>query len=238
MTPEGTRGALTLVLVVTSGATDAVGFLALGGAFTSVMTGNLVLLGVAAGDADVALAIHTITAISSFVFGAWLGAVVSATGSRVGDDPVWPRGVTRALWVELAFLSAFAFWWWTIGPAERHVVSVALMLNATALGIQSSAVRRFGVAGLSTTYLTGTLTALVGALTSREESAGLRHSAALLAGLVSGAAAGAMLCRQAPAWVPVLLLSTLLVVLVSVRPLMSRAHALVGAAQPASTPVA
>jgi uncharacterized membrane protein YoaK (UPF0700 family) len=52
--------------------------------------------------------------------------------------------------------------------AGARVAGVArglLALTALALGIQSAAIQRFGVLGLSTTYLTGTLTtlAIVGA---------------------------------------------------------------------------
>jgi predicted benzoate:H+ symporter BenE len=39
------RDAAAVALAVTSGATDAISFIVFGGAFTSVMTGNLVLLG-------------------------------------------------------------------------------------------------------------------------------------------------------------------------------------------------
>lgn len=217
MIPERSRNALTLVLVVMSGATDAVGFLALGGAFTSVMTGNLVLLGVSVADANAVLALHTVTAIGSFVLGAWLGARVSLSGQRDDDDPAWPRGVTRALWVEFAVLSACAMWWWTADGVQRDSAWLALLLNATALGIQSSAVQRFGVAGLSTTYLTGTLTTLVVTLATGRGVGDLRHSSASLVALVSGASVGALLCSHAPRWVPVLQLSLLMCVLVAVR---------------------
>lgn len=216
MIPERSRNVLTLVLVLLSGATDAVGFLALGGAFTSVMTGNLVLLGVSVANANAVLALHTVTAIGSFVLGAWLGARVSLSGKR-DDGLVWPRGVTRALWVEFATLSAFATWWWTTEGAQGDSVWFALMLNAAALGIQSSAVQRFGVAGLSTTYLTGTLTTLVATLAAGRGVGALRHSFASLVALVGGAAVGALLCVHARSWVPVLQLGLLLSVLSSVR---------------------
>jgi uncharacterized membrane protein YoaK (UPF0700 family) len=217
VTPERSRNALTLVLVVTSGATDAFGFLALGGAFTSVMTGNLVLLGVAVAHANVTLAVHNGTAIGSFICGAWLGARVSLSGHGHPDEATWPPGVTRALWVEFAVLAAFAAWWWTTEGAGGDSVWVALMLNAAALGIQSSAVQRFGIAGLSTTYLTGTLTTLVVALTSGGGIGDLGRSFASLVALVGGACAGALLCSHALEWVPMVQLSLLLGVLACAR---------------------
>jgi nickel-dependent lactate racemase len=46
------RQSLVVALAVVSGATDAIGLLALGGAFTSVMTGNMVIFGVSASSGD------------------------------------------------------------------------------------------------------------------------------------------------------------------------------------------
>ena len=45
------RQVILVLLSLNSGATDAVGFVALGGAFTSVMTGNMILLGISATNA-------------------------------------------------------------------------------------------------------------------------------------------------------------------------------------------
>lgn len=214
MTPRARRY-LVLVLAVCSGATDAIGFLALGGAFTSVMTGNLVLLGVASVNADLAMALHTISAIGGFVVGAWLGARVAA-GTREGDDPTWPGGITRALGLEFALFATFAVYWWILdGRPEPEWRWFALMVNASALGIQSSAIQRLGVPGLSTTYLTGTLTTVVAELATGKGVRRVRYSISLLVALVLGAAMGALLVSRAPVGVPVLQVGPVFVVLVS-----------------------
>src|SRR5689334_16310837 len=83
------RQTLVVTLAVVSGATDAIGLLALGGAFTSVMTGNMVLLGVSISSADGALAASSGFAILAFCAGAALGARLA--GVPVAGDPVWPR---------------------------------------------------------------------------------------------------------------------------------------------------
>ena len=171
------RARLVVVLAVTSGATDAIGFLALGSAFTSVMTGNMVLLGVGAADRRPAgrrpgprrdRQLHA-------------PAPRSAPGPPAtahADDPVWPRPVTTALTVELVLFAVFAAWWWAPGSApDAAVRSLPLLaLNAAALGMQSSAIQRFGVSGLSTTYLTGTLTTVVIRLTQRKGLRTVGHS--------------------------------------------------------------
>lgn len=210
------RARLVVVLALTSGATDAIGFLALGSAFTSVMTGNMVLMGVGAADRDAALLVSCATAITGFVVGAAVGARVA--GSPASGDGVWPRPVTVALWVELGLFVAFAVGWWTAGPEARETWLLPfLAVNAAALGLQSSAIQRFGVSGLSTTYLTGTLTTIVIRLSSGRGLRDVGHSLTILLGLVVGAAAGTLLVRMAPVAVPAIQIGTLVVVLVAVR---------------------
>ena len=204
---ERLRNALVVVLAVTSGAADALGFLALGSAFTSVMTGNMVLFGVAVSHGDVSGMLLTSVAIGAFVAGAAVGTRVA--GSPVAGDPVWPAAVTRALGVELVLFAGVGIAWWVLGsdpPASAYLPLLAA--SAAALGLQSSAIQRFGVSGLSTTYLTGTLTAVVIRLTSGHGFRAVQHSAVILLGLVVGAALMGGLIALAPVLVPVLLVAT------------------------------
>lgn len=205
-----------VVLAVTSGATDAIGFLALGSAFTSVMTGNMVLLGVGAADGDVALVLSCSVAIVSFVVGAAIGARVA--GSPRKGDCFWPSAVTVALYIELVLLLAFAVCWWALASAPGDSWLLPLLgLNAAALGLQSSAIQRFGVSGLSTTYLTGTLTTVVIKLIGGHGLRKVGHSLTILLGLIVGAAAGTVLVRFAPMAVPAVQLLTLATVILLVH---------------------
>jgi uncharacterized membrane protein YoaK (UPF0700 family) len=206
------RQSLVVTLAVVSGATDAIGLVALGGAFTSVMTGNLVILGVSASTADGGLAVSSGGAVLAFCAGAALGARLAGT-PRPGDR-VWPRPVTVALAVELAFVAAYATGWWVTGASPGPGVALVLLLcTAVALGIQSSTVQRFGVSGMSTTYLTGTLTTVVIRLTTGRAVREVRHSVEILLGLVAGAAAGAGLIVAVPVLAPVLQLGALVEVI-------------------------
>lgn len=192
---------------MTSGAADALGFLALGSAFTSVMAGNMVLFGVATAHGEVSAMLLTAVAIGAFVAGAALGARIA--GSPVPGDPVWPAAVTKALGIELALFSGVAIAWWASGsepPPSAYLPMLAA--SAAALGLQSSAIQRFGVSGLSTTYLTGTLTTVVIRLTTGHGFRAVRHSAVILLGLVVGAALMAGLIAVVPVLVPLLLLLT------------------------------
>jgi uncharacterized membrane protein YoaK (UPF0700 family) len=210
------RAWLVVVLAVTSGATDAIGFLALGSAFTSVMTGNMVLLGVGAADRDLDLILSCLVAILSFVLGAAIGARVA--GNPEKGDALWPKPVTVALYVELVLLLGFAVCWFAAGGApDKSWLLPMLGVNAAALGLQSSAIQRFGVSGLSTTYLTGTLTTVVIKLITGHGLRKVVHSLAILGGLILGAAVGTVLVEYAPLAVPSVQLVTLGVVLVTVH---------------------
>lgn len=218
------RARLVVVLALTSGATDAIGLLALGSTFTSVMTGNMVLLGVGAADRDVQAVLLVVVAIASFVVGAAIGA--RTAGQAQDGDPVWPRAVTVALAVELALLAVFAVCWWVLGSAPSESAFLPLLaLNAGALGLQSSAIQRFGVSGLSTTYLTGTLTTIVIRLSQGKSLRTVAHSLVILAGLVAGAAMATALLELAPVTVPVLQLVTVgsVVLVAALSPSMRRA---------------
>lgn len=215
------RHTLVVVLTLLTGCADATGFLALGGAFSSVMTGNIVLLGLSAGHAEAALAINSGAAIISYIVGVLLGAHLAGTAES--SDPVWPRQVTRALTMELVILLVLLLMWeMTMGHRSHTEARALLMLSAAALGTQGSAVQRFGVPGLSSTYLTGTLTTLVGAVAARKPRHTMLPSAQVLLALMAGAAVGALVVDQAPRFSPILLIMPLLSVLVASRNLQGR----------------
>ncbi len=209
--PEETRNVLVVVLTVATGATDAIGFIRLGGVFTSVMTGNLVLLGVAAGRVNGALALHAGLAVVGYVLGVWAGTRMA--GRPLPAQPVWPRKITSTLAVELAVFAVFGTWWGVAGGhPSRQATYVLIAVNAVALGIQSGAVMRFGLPGLSTTYLTGTLTDVVAGFTRRRPPL---LSLAVFLALLAGAGIGAVLTIEVPASAPAIPLCVLVLVLVA-----------------------
>ncbi|MGQ5261092.1 YoaK family protein [Micromonospora sp. ZYX-F-536] len=206
------RQALVVVLTFLTGSADALGFLALGGAFASVMTGNMVLLGLSAGRGEADLALTSGCAIISFIVGVLAGARL--VGSARPDDPVWPRRVTWALGLELLVFVVFLVVWEISLPThDEHVHLALLMLSAVALGVQSSAIQRFGVPGLSSTYLTGTLTSLIAGVAARSPWRSLRPKVQVLLALMTGAAVGALVALHLPALAPALLIVPLVLVI-------------------------
>lgn len=202
----------TAVLTFGTGALDVAAFTRLGGAFASVMTGNLVLLGMSATRSSSDLAVHTGVAVAGYVVGAALGHRVA--GHPAPGEPPWPSRVTTVLAVELVVLAGFTAGWevtagWPRDAAELGLLAVA----ALAMGLQSAAMRRLPT-GVSTTYLTGTLTGVVGALARGDRlSTDDRRSVAILACLAGGACVGGALVVLVPRALPAIPLGALAAVI-------------------------
>ena len=213
-----------VLLTIGTGGTDVVSLTRLGGVFASVMTGNLVLLGLSAARASAALAGHTAVAIGGYVLGVAIAARLIAlaprrrreTGQRAAGPEGWPATVTAALVLELVLLAVFAAGWeLTRRPHPAGASQYLLLVTATvAMGMQSAAVRGFGRGEYATTYLTGTLTSMIAGLVTpgTRRWPGWRQPGALLA-LAAGALINGILVAHAPAAVPAVIIAPLCFVL-------------------------
>jgi len=193
-----------------AGYVDAASYLALGHVFTANMTGNTVLFGLALVQGDVNTVGRVALALVGFVVGGALGAWIAYLGPR---EEGWPRGVTIALIVECVFLAALA-------NDRSEILGMRVMFASLAMGIQSAAARRLDVLGVTTTFVTGTLTSLVsliarhGVLASASGH-GKRLLAAVWGVYVVGAMAAGTAVKLAPdlAWlIPVLLVATVVAI--------------------------
>ncbi|HWD25393.1 MAG TPA: YoaK family protein [Acidimicrobiales bacterium] len=202
-----------MCLTLVTGATDAIGFLKLGNVFTSVMTGNMVLLGVDSATGNGIGVAHTGVAFIAYVVGTLLGAKIAGQVQR--DGKLWPRSFTLALLVEFALFAIFGALFEVMDAAPTgNDTFVLLAINAVALGVQSAAVIRLGVTGLSTTYLTGTLTTVIHGLHRERPLQGSGRSLCVLAALVVGALLGALFANDVPRAVPLLPVGLLAIVIV------------------------
>ena len=207
---ERYRDILLVVLTLTTGALDAVTFVRLGKVFSSVITGNLALLGIAAGHQEAALARDAGLALAGYAAGVMLGALIAGTPEP--GQPAWPVRVSYALAAETGLLAAFSGEWLATGGHPAGASRLALLLvAAAAMGVQSAAVRRLGQ--LSTTYLTSTLTALFTGLALRQMPEGAGRSTAILVTAVAGATIGTVAALNAPGWVPAAVLIPIAAVL-------------------------
>ena len=197
------RDGLVVALALTTGALDAVSYLRLGRVFSSVITGNLALLGVAAGQHDALLALNAGLALAGYACGVLAGGTLAGTPER--GQPTWPVRGTVTLAVEWCVLAAFSGEWLATGghPAGASRL-VLLPLGAAAMGMQSAAVRRLGQ--MSTTYLTSTLTGILTALARRRRPAEWQRSTGVILAAVVGATLGGLAALRSPGWVPAAIL--------------------------------
>jgi uncharacterized membrane protein YoaK (UPF0700 family) len=227
------------VLTIGSAATDIMAFTRLGNVFASVMTSNIVFLGLAAARHSGTLAVHAAVSFAGYAAGGFAGSWLARRPARGGADGVadgvgdgvpgpWTRWVTAALAVEAAVLTAFTIGWEVTGARPTGGPQLVLIALATiAMGLQSAVVVVLNISGVGTTYLTGTLTTLIDSLaspgaergTAQRREANLRRVVALAA-LAAGALLAGLLISAAPAAVPAIPLAALATVLIIGRRLL------------------
>jgi uncharacterized membrane protein YoaK (UPF0700 family) len=223
------RDLLLMALTVSSGSIDAISFLALGKVFTAFMTGNIVFLGLrmsSAGDFNIARIAIALAAFSAGVFLARLIAK-SIRNSDRGSD-VWPRELTKALWiVMITQLGFLAIWARTGGWPSNGVADILVGMWALGMGAQSAAVLSFGVTGVFTTAVTGTLVILMDNLAARRQPAIERgRLAGVLVSLFFGAVVGGLLLKYARVYAPVLpLIGAIVALAIAARGLRTRGEA-------------
>ena len=201
-------------LAAASGMTDVTTFLALGDVFTSAMTGNAALLGIALSQGRIVPAMHSLCALLGFAFGASLGAAITL---RKGKDSAAQIGVVRLLLrMELCCLGSFAaILTFTGPPPESALLYGLILLSAIGMGLQGIAARQINAPGINTIVFTSTLISIVISLTGtfmgRSESRSLhpdtkRQIAMFLAyalgAIVAGILVGSLLSLLA--WLPML----------------------------------
>src|ERR1700735_4291680 len=172
---------IAIALTFASGANDVASFTRLGGVFTSVMTGNIVLWGLAVARGSLSLASHTAVSLAGYIIGVATGTWIAhgfkaanlgkASPAEAGDDQdrasVLPAHVNWSLAAELVLLAGFTVGWEITGASPTGWAQFCLLaVLAAAMGVQASAVNEMGLTNVSTTFLTGTLTALVSSLVS------------------------------------------------------------------------
>ncbi|MFD9902965.1 YoaK family protein [Streptomyces sp. NPDC059063] len=180
---------LTLVtLTVVSGFIDAISYLGLGRVFAANMTGNVLVIGFAAGGAPGFSVVGSLVSLGAFL----AGAVVAGRLARVF------RGRRRVPWVRTALYGeallqgvatavAFAF-------PGGDLTYLLIALLALAMGLRNGTVRTLGVPDITTTVLTQTLTGLASQsrLAGGADPRAVRRLTAVAA-MVAGALPGAWL---------------------------------------------
>jgi uncharacterized membrane protein YoaK (UPF0700 family) len=197
------RDLLLHALTVSSGAVDAISFLALGKVFAAFMTGNIAFLGLRVAGANAPGKVAILTSIIAFAVGVYLSTLIVMRSEGSG---VWPHRVTVALGASLIPHAVFlVVWLASNGQPSIDVAHVLLGLWGLAMGMQSAAVRTLHVEGIFTTAATATIVLLVGDMAKWSATvAERRRFAGVLVSLFIGATAGGLLLVHAHIYAPVL----------------------------------
>jgi uncharacterized membrane protein YoaK (UPF0700 family) len=212
------RDLLLNALTFSSGAIDAISFLALGKVFTAFMTGNVAFLGLRIAGAGGPGCVAILVSIAAFSIGVYLGTRVVKPNGHEGAG-LWPHRVTTALGLSMLGHAGFLVVWFAFhGQPSNDAAHVLLGFWAFAMGMQSAAVRSLHVDGVFTTAATATFIFVMGDFVNWSESTEERRRLwSVLIFLFLGALAGGLLLVHAPIYAPLLsFVATGLVVVVAV----------------------
>lgn len=168
-TPLTPMRAFDLVLLTgAAGILDAICYMRVH-VFAANMTGNIVLLGLELAENPHSLGGWSLAAILAFIFGSLLAGVILLKW-RPSNTPL--AEVKLGLSVELPFLLAFTAASWLAGGRQSTWLTTGIVVAGTcAMAVQSMAVRRLKIAGIVTTFVTGTLTTAIADWLSGEKQA-------------------------------------------------------------------
>jgi uncharacterized membrane protein YoaK (UPF0700 family) len=144
------------MISATCGLVDAVCFLALGGVFAEMMTGNLLLMALSIGTGSaLGESSRYIPAIVAFS----LGALVGGRMLR-GPQKLQERRIGFAVeWLVIVAATALA---WLAKPDSHNLAGqVVVAMLAMAMGIQNAMVRVHGVPDIATNVMTVTFTGII-----------------------------------------------------------------------------
>jgi uncharacterized membrane protein YoaK (UPF0700 family) len=195
---------------------DAIAFLTLGGVFTSAMSGNTIVLGLAISQGHFGSALHAVTALLGYLTGV---AIASFSLAESGRGSGWTLGL------EGLFIAIFAGLWLFAGtPIGSPGIFALIGLSAVAMGLQGGIGRAIGAPGIMTVIFTSTYTAIVSNLVERTlggnrpllTDLALRQLTAVAAYLGGAVIAGIIATHWRP-FAPFLPLAAILILLVLLR---------------------
>ncbi len=184
------------LLTFATGLVDAASVLGLGHVFTANMTGNVVFLGFSLVGAGRVATVDCLAALGAFLLGALVGGRLAARNvpfrTAIALETVLLLGAAA-----IAGAGAIAGATPDTGSARLPVIA----LLASSMGIQNASVRRLGVADMTTTVLTLTLTGLAAdSLLAGGTNPRLARRLSAVGLMLTGGLAGALLLRRGVSW--------------------------------------
>jgi uncharacterized membrane protein YoaK (UPF0700 family) len=185
---------IAVVLSFAAGATDAFAFLQFGGIFTANMTGNMILAGLFERPDSANTLVGASVAVVFFAAGVFISLRIARPG----------RTLRRGLLIVLTatvLAQVVVLIGWLLNPHPTELLVLAALIAPSALGMagQTSVARRIERrSGVTTTFMTGTLTSLMAGFADRKtQDSGIRIGA--IVALVLGAVCAALLMSVEPA---------------------------------------
>ncbi|HEY4387844.1 MAG TPA: YoaK family protein [Ktedonobacteraceae bacterium] len=149
-----------LLLTWTAGCLDAISFMRFR-AFPANMTGNTVLIGISIGTAQMQSLLYSGTALLVYSLGVFIASII-IKGKRQQHPSTNPFSITMGIETFIILsIVLFQFFPQQFFPHTQNYSLLVIALSALAMGMQSAIARRFDVAGIATTYITGTITTIV-----------------------------------------------------------------------------
>ncbi|MEV4376926.1 YoaK family protein [Streptosporangium sp. NPDC049644] len=177
-------------LTVISGLVDAISYVGIGQVFMANMTGNLLILGFAAGDPSKFPLVATVIAVVGFFLGAGLA------GRLTDRVPNVRRRMILAMIIETSLFAVTTVGSFLLPTTQvgRYPLIVTL---GVAMGGRNTVVRRLKIPEISTTVVTGTLANLAAdsVLGTRRRTRARRRAGEIVS-LVLGAWVGVLLLRH------------------------------------------
>lgn len=180
-----------LLLSASTGALDAISYLALDQVFTGNMTGNVLFVAFAAAGADSLPLVNLVCALACFILGAAMVSLAlklpDRSGTRLPVVSIWAVGAATIV------TAAVASCWALSGSTESSFLLVITGILAFVLGAQASGLRPLGIRDVNTVVVTMTLVGLAadGPMAGRRDPQWQRRLSAIAA-MGTGALGGAL----------------------------------------------
>jgi len=161
--------ATTLILLTLSaGFVDAVGYLLVVSVFTGFMSGATLGTGLSLGQAQWITAFHRVIPIPAFIIGLFIGRRLLESLTRRGARSRLAPGLLITLCCVATFLvgASVAARNGPIASQSELLVTALLSVLAVGLGVQNATLRSLAGSSLGTTAVTGTLATAVGGYTA------------------------------------------------------------------------
>lgn len=204
-----------LLLSFSAGAADAFAFLALGGIFTANMTGNLVLSGMFTSAEFGMTLVAALVAILAFA--GVLYAAFRLTAAPAAAPAGGRRVLRRLILPSIGLQSLMVVLWAIVGEGGGLAARCAVLaVSASALALQTVGAKKLtDVDGVTTTYVTGTITTTMQELAEHRPGGQLVRVLSVLALPVGALCSTAALMLASPlgpvvAWASAVLAAVLL----------------------------